>query len=247
VITIKTQEEIEIMAEGGKILAETISETAKLVKPGISTFELDQFAENYILSKGAKPAFKGYDKFPYSLCTSINEEIVHCLPSKNRILKEGDIISLDLGVLYKNYNTDMAITVAVGKISFEAQRLLKITKKSLSLGMKTVKAGSNFGDIGYEIEKYVSGQGLGLVRDLFGHGIGRDVHEDPLIPNFGKKNSREKITEGMVFCIEPMVTLGDYRIKKAKDGYGYSTKDNSLAAHFEHTIAVTKNGICILT
>jgi methionyl aminopeptidase len=141
----------------------------------------------------------------------------------------------------------MAITVAVGKISFEAQRLLKITKKSLSLGMKTVKAGSNFGDIGYEIEKYVSGQGLGLVRDLFGHGIGRDVHEDPLIPNFGKKNSREKITEGMVFCIEPMVTLGDYRIKKAKDGYGYSTKDNSLAAHFEHTIAVTKNGICILT
>lgn len=246
-ITIKTQEEIEIMAEGGKILAQAIIETAKLVKPGVSTLELDQFAENFILSKGAKPAFKGYAKFPYSLCTSINEEVVHCLPSEKRILKQGDIISLDLGVLYKGYNTDSAITVGVGEISFELQRLLKVTKKALSLGIKSIKQNGHFGDIGHCIEKYISTQGLGLVKDLFGHGIGKQVHEDPLIPNFGKKNSREKITEGMVFCIEPMITLGDYRIKKAKDGYGFSTKDDSMSAHFEHTIAVTKNGIRILT
>lgn len=246
-IHLKTQEEIEIMAEGGKILAEALAETAKLVKPGISTLELDQFAENFILSKGAKPAFKGYEKFPFSLCTSINEEVVHCLPSEKRILKNGDIISLDLGVLYKGFNTDSAITVGVGEISFKAQRLLKVTKKSLSLGIKAVKVGGTFGDIGFEIEKYITSQNLGLVRDLYGHGIGKEVHEDPLIPNYGKKNSREKITEGMVFCIEPMVTLGDYRLKKAKDNYGYSTKDDSLAAHFEHTIAVTKNGILILT
>lgn len=245
-ISIKTQEEIEIMAEGGKILATVLSEVAKMAKPGISTIELDRKAEELILGFNAKPAFKGYENFPFSLCTSINEEIVHCYPS-GRILKDGDIISLDLGVLYKGFNTDSAITVPVGKISREAEKLLKITKKSLFLGIKRAKPGNTFGDIGAEIEKFITKQNMGLVRDLTGHGIGKAVHEDPEIPNFGKKGQGQTIKEGMVICIEPMVTLGDYNLRKSADGYGYSTRDYSLSAHFEHTIAITKTGPRILT
>jgi len=245
-ITIKTQQEIEIMAEGGKILANVLQEVAKIVRPGISTLELDKSAEDMILSYGAKPAFKGYANFPYSMCTSVNEEVVHCYPS-DRILKEGDIVCLDLGVFYKGYNTDSAITVPVGKISFEAQRLIKITKKALNIGIKQVKPENATGDIGYAIEKFINSQGFGLVRDLTGHGIGKEVHEDPAIPNYGKKGGGIKLKEGMVICIEPMITLGTYKLKKSKDDYGFSTKDNSLAAHFEHTIAITKKGASILT
>lgn len=245
-ITIKTQEEIEIMAEGGKILATVLQKISQMVKPGISTLELDRSAEDLILSYGAKPAFKGYANFPYSLCTSVNEEVVHCYPS-NRILKEGDIVCLDLGVLYKGYNTDSAITVPVGNVSFEAQRLIKITKKALYIGIKEVKAGGYTGDIGCAIEKFITNQQLGLVRDLTGHGIGRVVHEDPAVPNYGKKKSGVKLQEGMTICIEPMVMLGNHKLKKAKDKYGFSADDNSLSAHFEHTIAITKNGARILT
>ncbi|MBI2050025.1 MAG: type I methionyl aminopeptidase [Candidatus Staskawiczbacteria bacterium] len=245
-INIKTPQEIKIIAEGGKILATVLKEVEKTVKPGITTMELDRAAEALILKQGARPAFKGYEGFPYSLCTSVNEEIVHGLPS-SRILKEGDIIGLDLGVLYNGYNTDMAVTIAVGSISFEAKRLLMVTKKALKRGIKKVRPGNTLGDIGNTIQRYIEDQGFGVVRDLCGHGIGKGIHEDPKIPNFGKRGIGSKLVEGMVICIEPMVTMGDWHLKKSQDGYGFSTKDGSLAAHFEHTIAVTKNGAKILT
>jgi len=245
-ITIKTQYEINIIAEGGKILANTLKELAKMSKPGIATIELDRAAEALILSAGAKPAFKGYADFPYSLCVSVNENIVHGYPS-SYILKEGDILKLDLGVLYKGFNTDSAITVAVGKVSYEAKRLMDVTKKSLRLGIKKAKVGNTIGDIGNTIQRFVEDQGFGVVRDLCGHGIGKSVHEDPKIPNYGKRQSGEDLVEGMVICIEPMVTMGSYDLRKSDDGYGYATKDNSLAAHFEHTIAITEKGPRILT
>jgi methionyl aminopeptidase len=245
-VNIKTQEEIQIIAEGGKILATVIKELEKMAHPGVTTKELDRAAEALILSMGAKPAFKGYDGFPYSLCASVNENIVHGLPS-NYILKDGDLLKLDLGVLYKGFNTDMAITVAVGNISYEARRLINVTKKSLRLGIKKAKIGNTIGDIGNTIQRFVEDQGFGIVRDLCGHGIGKNVHEDPKIPNYGKRQSGEKLVEGMVICIEPMVTIGSFDLKKSEDGYGYASKDNSLSAHFEHTITITKSGPKVLT
>ncbi len=243
---IKSPEEIQIMAEGGKILAKVLKEIAAMVKPGITTLELDRAAEALILKYGSRPAFKGYEKFPYSLCASVNENIVHGYPS-NQPLKEGDIVGLDLGVLYKGYNTDSAITVAVGQISFEAKRLLKVTEKALRLGIKKARAGVTTGDIGNTIQRFIEDQGFGVVRDLYGHGIGKKVHEDPLVPNFGKRQEGTELKEGMVICIEPMVTAGSYEMKRSDDGYGYATRDGSLAAHFEHTIAITKDGCRILT
>ena len=234
------------MREAGRILAAVLKEIEKQVKQGITTLELDRAAEALILKHEAKPGFKGYDNFPFSLCTSVNEEIVHGLPS-TRVLKEGDIISLDLGILYKGYYSDMAITVAVGKVSFEAKRLINVAKKSLRLGIKKVRPGNTTGDIGNTIQKFVEGQGFSVIRDLCGHGIGKNLHEEPKIPNFGKRKTGEKLQEGMVICIEPMVAMGDYRLEKAQDGYGYATKDKSLTAHFEHTILVTKFGSKVLT
>jgi len=253
-ITIKTPEEIEIMAEGGKILAKIIKELEEKAKPGITTKELDRLAESLILKSGGKCSFKGYKStdgetvrpYPFCLCTSINEEIVHCIPS-DRILKEGDIISLDLGIFYRGFHTDMAITVPVGKISPEAQRLIRITKKALKRGIKKAKMGNTFGDIGNTIQRHVEEQGFNVVRELCGHGIGKELHEDPKILNYGKRHTGEEIKEDMVFCLEPMVTMGDWHMKKSKDTYGYETTDGSLCAHFEHTIAVTKDGAKILT
>jgi len=245
-ITIKTPEEIEIMAESGKILATAIKELEKMVKPGVTTLELDRAAEALILSMGGKPAFKNYDGFPYTLCASINEVVVHGYPS-NHILKEGDIIGLDLGVIYKNYYSDSAVTLAVGTVSFEAKRLIVVTKNALRYGIKKTKIGNTVGDIGNTIQRYIEGQNYGIVKELCGHGIGKKLHEDPQILNYGKRNHGPKLVEGMVICIEPMITIGDPRLKQAKDGYGYATKDGSLSAHFEHTIAITKNGPRVLT
>lgn len=245
-ITIKTKEEIKTIAEGGRILASVMKELEKMVKPGITTMELNRAAEALVLSAKAKPAFKGYSGFPYSLCVSLNENIVHGLPS-DYILKDGDLLKLDLGVLYKGFNTDMAITVAVGKVSYEAKRLLNVAKKSLRLGVKKTKVGNTIGDIGNTIQRFVEDQGFGVVRDLCGHGIGRNLHEDPKVPNFGKRGQGEKLVEGMVICIEPMIAIGNYNLKKSDDGYGYATIDNSLSAHFEHTIAITERGPIILT
>ena len=245
-IKIKSPEEIKIMAEGGKILASIMKELEKKVRPGITTKELDRFAESLILKSGGKCSFKGYQDFPACLCTSINEEIVHAVPS-NRVLKEGDIISLDLGILYKGFHTDMAITIPVGKIDPEVQRLMRVTKKALKRGIKKVRPGNTFGDIGNTIQRYVESQGFNVVRELCGHGIGKEIHEDPKILNYGKRHTGPEIKEGMTFCLEPMVTIGDWKLKKSKNGHGYETADGSLSAHFEHTIAVTKKGCQILT
>lgn len=251
-ISIKTPEEITIMAEGGKILAKIMAEIGRKVKAGIKTRELDRLAESLILKSGGKCSFKGHEGYPFCLCTSINEEIVHALPS-DRILKGEDIISLDLGIIYKGFHTDMAVTLPVTrpsrveKIDPETQRLIRVTKKSLKRGIKKVHPGNTFGDIGNTIQRYVEGQGFNVVRDLCGHGIGRELHEDPQILNYGKRHTGPEIKEGMVFCIEPMVTMGDWRIKKTKDGFGYQTEDGSLSAHFEHMMAVTQNGCQILT
>ncbi len=245
-ITIKTPEEIKIMQESGKILANVLQKLEKMVKPGITTIELDRAAEALILSFGARPAFKNYNKFPYSLCASVNEDVVHGYPSDYK-LKDGDVVGLDLGVVYKGYYSDMASTIAVGKVSFEAKRLIADTKKSLMVGIKKAKIGNTIGDIGNAIQKYVEPKGYGIIKDLCGHGIGKDLHEDPQIPNYGQKGEGEMLVEGMVICIEPMLSMGDWRLKRSKDGYGYATRDGSLSAHFEHTIAVTKSGPKILT
>jgi methionyl aminopeptidase len=245
-ISIKKPEEIEIMLEGGRILAKIMKELERKIKPGVTTKELDRLAESLILKYGGKCSFKGYENFPACLCTSINEEIVHVPPSE-RTLKEGDIISLDLGIFYKGFHSDMAITVPVGKIDPEVARLIRVTKKALKRGIKKARIGNTLGDIGNTIQRYVESQGFNVVRDLCGHGIGRELHEDPKILNYGKRKSGEEIKEGMVFCIEPMVTMGDWKIKKTADGFGYQTEDGSLSAHFEHTLAITENGTKILT
>jgi methionyl aminopeptidase len=245
-ISIKTPEEIAIMAQAGKILAKIVAELKKMVKPGIKTEELDRAAQALIFKYGAEPAFKGYEGFPAVLCTCVNEEIVHCPPSA-RVLKDGDIISLDLGIKWRGYFSDMAITLPVGKISPEAQRLIRVTKKALKRAIRKTRPGNTIGDVGNSIQRYVEGQGFSVIKELCGHGIGRKLHEEPQILNYGKRHKGEKLREGMVFCIEPMVAVGGGDIKKLKDSHGFKTKDNSLSAHFEHTLAVTREGCRILT
>ena len=233
------------MREGGKILASIMEEVKKNVSPGITTDKLNQVAEGLVFKFG-KPSFKGYNNFPATLCTSINEEIVHGVPS-SRKLKEGDIISLDLGLFYKGYHTDMAVTVPVGNVSPEFLRLIMVSKKALKRGLKKAKEGSTFGDIGNTIERYVNSQGLDIVNNLCGHGIGKDLHEEPEIPNYGKRNTGSKIEKGMVFCIEPMISMFGSEIKLAEDGYAYKTTNNSISAHYEHTVAITDKGAEIIT
>jgi methionyl aminopeptidase len=246
-ISIKSPKEILVMTEGGKILAKIIKELSEEVKPGITTNYLNKVAKNLVLKYGAKPSFENYMGFPAVLCTSVNEVIVHGVPSEI-ILKEGDIISLDLGIIYKGFHTDMAVSLGVGKISKEAEKLIEVTKNALYKGIESIKEGGKIKEIGKSIQNYVEGQGFNVVRELCGHGIGKNLHEDPQILNFFKEGEGEEIIKkGMVFCIEPMVTMGDWRIKKYSDGYGYQTRDKSLSAHFEHTIAISENGVQILT
>ncbi len=245
-IPIKTPEEIKIMAEAGKILAKIIKQLMKMIEPGITTKELNRVAEALILNYNAQPAFKGYEGFPSCLCTSINEVIVHGVPS-NYKLKPGDIISLDIGLIWQGFYSDMAVTVPVGKCEPETLRLIRVTKKALKRGIKKARPGNTFGDIGNTIQRYVESQGFNVVRDLCGHGIGKELHEEPQILNFGKRHTGPKIKPGMVFCLEPMVTIGDYKLKKSDDGFGFETADGFLSAHFEHQMAVTETGVDILT
>jgi len=245
-ILIKTEQEIEIMAQAGQILAQVMKETAVRAKPGVKTKELDSFAQALILKRKARPGFKDYNNFPASVCACVNEELVHCVPAE-RELKQGDIVSLDMGVLFQGYYSDMAVTVPVGEVNPEALRLIRTTKKALKRGIKKIRPGLTFGDIGNTIQRYVESQGYSVVRDLTGHGIGKDLHEDPEIPNYGKRKTGPVIKQGMVFCLEPMVSAGDWQIKRTKDGHGFQTKDSSLCAHFEHTIAVTSREVIVLT
>ena len=241
------------MAQGAKILAKIMEELKKEVKPGIATKELDRLAESLILKSGAKPSFKGYKShddsfppFPSCLCASINEQIVHAVPSE-RILKEGDIVSLDLGILHKGFHADMAVTLAVRRVKPEAQRLIKATKEALEKGIEKVRPGNTFGDVSNAIQEYIESEGFSVVQDLCGHGIGRELHEDPQILNYGEKKSGPEIVKGMVFCLEPMAAIGDGRIKETGDGYSFQTIDDSLSCHFEHTIVVTEDGCDVLT
>ncbi|MDD4624879.1 MAG: type I methionyl aminopeptidase [Candidatus Paceibacterota bacterium] len=245
-IHIKTSEEIKIMAEAGQILAEIMKNLLKEAKPGVATKDIDRLAESLILKRGAKCSFKGYGGFPACSCLSINEEIVHGVPS-GRKLEEGSVLSLDLGLFHKGYHSDMAVTVPIGNIDFEVKRLLKAGKKALKRGIKLSRVGNTFGDISNTIQRYVEGQGFNVARDLCGHGIGKNLHEDPEILNYGKRGRGAKIQEGMVFCLEPMVVVGGGEIKLGKNRQTYETKDGSLSVHFEHTIAVTKEGTKILT
>jgi len=245
-ITIKSEKEIEIMRQGGKILAGVVEKLRNKVQIGITTKELNKVADALLFKLGVKPAFKGYDGFPATLCTSINQVIVHQIPSDYK-LKNGDIISLDMGLIYKGLFSDMAITVPVGEIDIKTKKLIEITKNSLFKGIKTIKPGRHIGDIGFNIQKYIEKSGFNVVRDLCGHGIGKNLHEDPQVLNYGNKGEGDEIKKGMVICIEPMASIGDSRIKKFQDGSGWQTRDNSLSAHFEHMVAVTADGYEILT
>jgi len=248
----KNIEEINKLREGGKILASVLYEAAKKSVPGMKTTELDKLAEKIIREAGGRPSFKNYktqdDKIPYpaSLCVSINEEVVHGIPGEI-ILKDGDIVSLDLGMEYKGFYTDMAITVPVGKASEQAKKLIETTKEALNLGIMAVKAGAFTGDIGYAIQSFAEKNGFNVVRKLVGHGLGRKAHESPEIPNFGVKGKGEILREGEVIAIEPMITAGRHDIYLDKDLWTWKTKDGSLSAHFEHTIIVTKTGAEIIT
>jgi len=247
-ITIKTDEEIKTMEQGGRLLAKIVKELEKMIKPGVTTKEIDRAAEALILKYNASPAFKGYGGFPSTICASVNSVVVHGVPSDYK-LKEGDIFSLDIGLKLNGFFADMARTFLIGNKEdfYNERRLIKVTKKALKLGIKKLRPGNTIGDIGNTIQRYVESQGLNVIRDLCGHGIGRDLHEDPNILNYGKRHKGEKIKKGMVFCLEPMVTIGDWHLKNSSDGFGYETKDGSLSAHFEDMIAVTDKGPKILT
>jgi|SRR3989344_618476 len=248
---IKTAEEIETIAEGGQILRDILYKVAGLVAPGISTWELNQSAEKMIEDAGGRPSFKNYggkkNPFPAGLCTSLNDVVVHGIPSRDDILKNGDVLSLDIGMEYKGLFTDTAITLGVRQISSGAQKLISTTKKCLDLAIKEAKPGNTVGDISFIIQKTAEEAGFNVVRDLVGHGVGYDVHEDPAVPCYGKKGQGTKLEPGMVLAIEPMVVMGEYFLEFDKDGWTIRTADRGLAAHFEHTVAITKDGTRVLT
>jgi methionyl aminopeptidase len=249
---IKSQKEIDILSEGGKLLAETLQKVAEAVQPGVTTKELDTLAENLIMSSGGKPSFKGYTvpgakyAYPAALCTSVNEEVVHGVPS-DRVLKNGDIIGLDIGMRFGGLYTDTAVTVPVGIIDNESHKLITATKNALDSGIAVIKPGTYIGDFGEVVQTYVEDHTYGVVRELVGHGVGHAVHEEPAIPNFGKRGRGLVLKEGMVLALEPMVTAGNYRVLLADDSWTWRTADGSRAAHFEHTVVVTKQGVRVLT
>ena len=245
-IYLKSCSEIEFMRISGRIVAETLNLIEEHVKPGITTKELDKIAENYILSCGARPSFKGLYGFPATLCTSVNEEIVHGIPG-DRVLEEGDIISVDCGALYHNFHGDAARTFPVGKISPEAQKLIDVTKESFFVGLKHAIVGNRIGDIASAIQEYVEAFGYGVVRDYVGHGIGKEMHEEPSVPNYGKAGRGPKLAKGMTLAIEPMVNMGTYATKELNDGWTVITLDKKMSAHYENSIAILDNGPEILT
>lgn len=253
-INIKKSEEIEIMKEGGKRHSFILSELSKKVAPGVSTQELEDLARKLIDEGGDRAAFLNYTPrgakrpYPASLCVSVNDEIVHGIPNENpKILKEGDIVTLDLGLVHNGLITDSAITLAVGNVSEDNKKLIEHCKEALYIGIKEARGGNTVGDIGFAIESFVKPLGYGLSEGLAGHGVGYKVHEDPFVPNEGNRGQGEKLVPGMVIAIEPMITLGSNKITLAKDGYTYKTRDGSNAAHFEHTIAITEGDPIILT
>jgi len=245
-IYLKSENEILKIQKAGKIVANALQEIKKMISPGISLLEIDRFAEDYALKHGAKPAFKGYHSYPASICLSVNNVIVHGIPN-DYVLQSGDIIGLDYGVELDGYFGDSAITVAVSHVGPDVQRLIDVTEKSLSIGIQHALSGSRVGDISSAIQAYVESFSFSVVRNYVGHGIGKKLHEDPPIPNYGQKGKGVKLEVGMVIAIEPMVNVGSYETEVLPDGWSAVTKDGSLSAHFEHTIAITRNGPRILT
>ncbi|MDR0953333.1 MAG: type I methionyl aminopeptidase [Elusimicrobiota bacterium] len=246
-IELKNSEEIEKMRAAGKIVAKVLATMQVEAVPGVSTWQLDQIAEEIIRGCGAVPSFLGYGGFPGSICASINEEVVHGIPSKNRILKEGDIVGIDVGAYLNGFHADSALTVPVGKVSSEASRLLTLTKKSLNKALELIKPGIHLGDVQHAVETYATAGGFGIVRDYCGHGVGRKLHEDPSIPNFGNKGTGPVLKEGMTLAIEPMLNLGGDDVEVLDNNWTVVTTDGSYSAHFEHTVAVTQKGYLILT
>ena len=246
-VTIKTAREIELMREAGRLLEKVHDELAEFVRPGISTLDIDQFGEKLIRNLGCTPNFLNYNGYPASICVSVNDEVVHGIPKKNRILQEGDIVSLDAGLIYKGYHSDAARTHAVGKISPEAQQLIDVTRQSFFEGIKYAKAGNHLHDISAAIGNYAQQFGYGVVRDLVGHGIGTQLHEDPQIPNFPQKRRGIRLVPGMTLAIEPMINQGRADVEWLSDDWTVVTQDGSLSAHYENTILITEGEPEILT
>lgn len=246
-ILIKNEQEIELMRHAGKIVALTHQLLEEKIKAGMTTAELDQLAENFIRSQDSIPSFKGYNGYPASICVSINSEVVHGIPNNNRTIIEGDIVSIDIGAIYKGYHGDAARTHAIGRISDEAKHLIKITEESFYEGIKMAKAGNHLHQICEAIQKYVESNGCSVVRDLVGHGIGKDMHEEPQIPNYKPIGRGPKLQTGMVLAIEPMVNAGRYEVRVLEDDWTVVTLDKSLSAHYENTVLITEDGYELLT
>ncbi len=243
---IKSTEEIALMAEAGTKLRLVLAELKKEVRPGITTMMLDQLAEKLIIESGAKVSFKGYQGYPFTLCASVNDQVVHAFPNTTP-LKEGDIVSLDLGLIWQGWQSDSAITVPVGKVSKEVEKLIAVTEESLWKGIAEIKPGNTVGDIGAAVQEHAERAGYGVVRALTGHGIGRKLHEPPSIPNYGRRHKGMMLQKGMVIAVEPMITMSDYEVDIDDANWAVTTIDGSLAAHFEHTIAITDKGHRVLT
>lgn len=246
-VSVKSHREIELMREAGKILGTVLNNLTKEIKPGMSTWHIDKMGEDMIRGFDCVPSFLGYGGYPASICVSINDEVVHGIPSKKRIVKEGDIVSLDAGVIYKGYQSDAARTVGVGQISDEAAKLIEVTRQSFFEGIKFAKEGCHLHEISNAIADYNEKHGYGVIRDLVGHGIGTKLHEDPEIPNFRQERRGIKLYEGMTLAIEPMVAMGDWKVRCLDDDWTMVTTDHSLTAHYENTVLVTKNGPEILS
>jgi methionyl aminopeptidase len=245
-ILIKTEEEIELLRKSNQLVSETLAETAKLIRPGVTTQELDQRAEEYIRDNGGKPGFKGYNKYPKTLCTSVNSEVVHGIPSSYE-LKDADIISIDCGVILNGYYGDSAYTFSIGEVDDIIEKLLKVTKESLFKGIEYAVDGRRLGDIGYAIQNHCENAGFSVVREMVGHGLGKNLHESPEVPNYGRRGKGIMLKKGMVLCIEPMINIGRKEIVQEKDGWTIRTADNKPSAHYELAVAVNKNKADILS
>ena len=246
-IVLKTSRELAIMREACRISAKALKLAGEAVEPGVSTWEIDRVARKYIESQGAVPSFLGYGGFPASACISVNNVVIHGIPSKRQIIKAGDIVSIDIGAMFEGFNGDNAYTFACGEISAEAQRLLDATRESLYEGIKQATAGNRLGDIGSAVQRYVEARGYSVVRDFVGHGVGAKLHEDPSVPNYGTPGRGVRLLPGMTIAIEPMVNQGRHEVQVQKDGWTTVTRDGKLSAHFEHTVAITPDGPVILT
>ncbi|HEV3058709.1 MAG TPA: type I methionyl aminopeptidase [Vicinamibacterales bacterium] len=246
-IVCRSTAELQRMREAGRLVGEVLTELAALVAPGITTADLDDVAEKRIRRAGATPAFKGYHGYPATICASVNEEVIHGIPSGRRVLSEGDVISIDVGASLDGYYGDSAITLPVGQVSEEAATLLRVTEESLYKAIARVKVGGRVSDLGHAVQQHVEAYGFSVVREFVGHGIGQRMHEEPQVPNYGEAGRGPRLTEGMVLAIEPMVNVGTPAVKVLADGWTAVTRDSSLSAHFEHTVAVTADGPWILT